>query len=184
MSDPIKFASVLRPRSVAIILAGAVGFAVAALGGLAFAKTFTLKVAKNAKVVNFNTHAVSHETIVTTSSGAALYTLSGETPHHLKCTSSQCLSFWPPLKANSAKSLSKATGINGKLGVIHRKGFTQVTLSGHPLYRFAPDKKNQGATGQDVMNFGGTWHVVTASSHKTSSSSTTTGSTTTSPGYY
>jgi predicted lipoprotein with Yx(FWY)xxD motif len=184
MSDPIKFARVLRPRSVAIVLAGAVGFAVAAFGGLAFAKTFTLNVAKNAKVVNFNTHAATHQTIVTTSSGAALYTLSGETPHHLKCTSSQCLSFWPPLKAKSAKSLSKATGIKGKLGVIHRKGFTQVTLGGHPLYRFAPDKQKRVATGQDVMNFGGTWHVVTASSHTTSSSSTTTGSTTTTPGYY
>lgn len=184
MSDPIKFARVLRPRSVAIILAGAIGFAVAALGGLAFAKTFTLNVAKNAKVVNFNTHAVSHETIVTTSSGAALYTLSGETTHHAKCTSSMCLSFWPPLKVKSAKGLSSATGIKGKLGVWHRKGFMQVTLSGHPLYRFAPDKQKRVATGQDVMNFGGTWHVVTASSHKTSSSSTTTGSSTTTPGYY
>ena len=107
MPDPIKFARVLRPRSVAIILAGAVGFAIAAFGGLAFAKTFTLNVAKNAKVVNFNTHAVSHQTIVTTSSGAALYTLSGETPHHLKCTSSQCLTFWPPLKAKSARASAR-----------------------------------------------------------------------------
>jgi predicted lipoprotein with Yx(FWY)xxD motif len=184
MPDSLNLGRVLRPRSIVIVLAGVAGFAIAAFGAIAVAKTFTLKVAKNAKVVNFNTHAVSNEAIVTASSGFALYTLSGETPHHLKCTSAQCLSFWPPLKAKSAKSLSKATGIKGKLGVIHRKGFTQVTLAGHPLYRFAPDKKNQGATGQDVMNFGGTWHVVTASSHKTSSSSTTTGSTTTSPGYY
>ena len=56
MSDPIKFARVLRPRSVAMaILAGAVGLAVAAVGGLAVAKTFTLNVATNVKVVNFNT---------------------------------------------------------------------------------------------------------------------------------
>jgi predicted lipoprotein with Yx(FWY)xxD motif len=184
MPHSLNHGRVLRPRSIVIVLAGMAGFAIAAFGAIAVAKTFTLKVAKNAKVVNFNTHAVSHETIVTTSRSAALYTLSGETPHHLKCTSSQCLSFWPPLKAKSAKSLSKATGIKGKLGVIHRKGFTRVTLAGHPLYRFAPDKSNRVATGQDVMNFGGTWHVVTASSHKTSSSSTTTGSTTTSPGYY
>lgn len=184
MPDSLNHGRVLRPRSIVIVIAGVAGFAIAAFGAIAVAKTFTLKVAKNAKVVNFNTHAVSHETIVTTSSGAPLYTLSGETAHHLKCTSSMCLSFWPPLKAKSAKGLSKATGIKGKLGVMHRSGFTQVTLAGHPLYRFAPDKQKRVATGQDVMNFGGTWHVVTASSHKTSSSSTTTGSTTTSPGYY
>jgi predicted lipoprotein with Yx(FWY)xxD motif len=184
MPDPINFRRVWRPRSFAILLAGVVGFGIAALGGLALAKSFTLQVAKNAKVVNFNTRAATHESIVTSSSGKAIYTLSGETAHHLKCTSSMCFSFWPPLKAKSAKSLNKAPGIKGKLGVIHRSGFSQATLNGHPLYHFAPDTQKRVATGQDVSSFGGTWHVVTASSHKTSSSSTTTGSTTTTPGYY
>ncbi len=180
----ISFARALgRPRSAVMLLAGVVGFAAAGLGGLALAKTFTLQVAKNAKVVNFNTHAASHKTIVVSSSGAALYTLSGETTHHAECTSSMCLGFWPPLKVKSAKSLTKATGIKGKLGVWHRDGFIQVTLAGHPLYRFAPDTQKRVATGEDVTSFGGTWHVVTASSHNRSSGSTTTGSTTTYPAY-
>jgi predicted lipoprotein with Yx(FWY)xxD motif len=184
MPDSINLGRVARPRSMVILFAGMAGFAVAAFGALALAKTFTLRVAQNAKVENFNTHAVSHATIVTTSSGSALYTLSGETTHHLKCTSSMCLSFWPPLKAKSAKGLSKAPGIKGRLGVVHRSGFMQVTLNGHPLYRFKPDNQKRVATGEDVASFGGTWRVVTASSHKTSSGSTTTGSTTTTPGYY
>ena len=60
---------------------------------------------------------------MTTSSGAALYTSAARRTHHLMCTSSECLTFWPPVTANPRKSLSKATGIKGKLGVIHRKGF-------------------------------------------------------------
>jgi predicted lipoprotein with Yx(FWY)xxD motif len=182
MPRPIRFVRVLaRPRSVALLLAGVLGFGTAALGGLALAKTFTLQVAKKAKVVNFLTHAVTHKNIVVSSRGAALYTLSGETTHHLKCTSSTCLGFWPPLKAKSAKGLSKASGIKGKLGVVHRKGFTQVTLAGHPLYMFSQDMQKRVATGEGISSFGGTWHVVAASSHNRSSGSPTIGSTSTMP---
>ncbi len=184
MPRPISLTRVLRrPRSILMLLAGVVGFAVAGLGGLALANTFTLQVAKNAKVVNSNTHAVSHKTIVVSSRGAALYTLSGETTHHAKCMPGMCFSFWPPLTVKSAKSLGKASGIKGKLGVWHRDGFIQVTLAGHPLYRFAPDTQKRVATGEDIHSFGGFWHVVTASSHNRSSGSTTTGSTTTGPVY-
>ena len=184
MPDSLNLGRVLRPRSIVIVLAGVAGFAIAAFGGHRGRQDVHAQRREERQGREFQHSAVSHETIVTTSSGAALYALSGETTHHLKCTNSRASSFWPPLKAKSAKSLSKATGIKGKLGIIHRNGFSQVTLAGHPLYRFALDKQKRVATGQDVMNFGGTWHVVTASSHKTSSSSTTTGSTTTSPGYY
>ena len=44
-----------------------------------------------------------------------------------------------------------------------RDGFTQAVLGGHPLYTFAPDTKKDDATGEGVVAFGGTWHVVTAS---------------------
>jgi predicted lipoprotein with Yx(FWY)xxD motif len=185
MPRPSSFPSPLaRPRSAGIVLAGAIGFAVAVLAGLAVAKTFTLELAKNAKVVNFNTHAVTHKNIAVNSRGFALYTLSGETTHHPECTKANgCFQFWPPLKVKSAKSLSKAAGIKGKLGTWHRNGFIQVTLAGHPLYTFSNDKQKRVATGEALATFGGTWHVVTASSHNRSAGSTTTGSTTTYPGY-
>jgi predicted lipoprotein with Yx(FWY)xxD motif len=174
-----------RPLSAVMVLAGVAGFAVAALAGLALAKTFTLKVAKNAPVENILLHhpIVKHEAIAVSSRGFAVYTLSGETTHKFKCTSAMCLSFWPPVKVASSKGLSAAPGIKGKLRVVHRKGFTQLTLGGHPLYHFMPDKKKGTAGGNGIFSFGGTWHVVAASSHNRSSGSTTTGSTTTYPGY-
>jgi predicted lipoprotein with Yx(FWY)xxD motif len=159
-------------------LIAAVGLLAGALTGMALAATShtTLKTAHNSSL---------GKTIVVDSRGRTVYELKPETAHHLLCTSKQCLQFWPPVTVHSAKTkLSKATGVKGKLGILHRKGFLQVTLGGVPLYRFAKDTAKGQANGNGIMGFGGTWHVVTASSHKTSSSSTTTGSTTTTPGYY
>jgi predicted lipoprotein with Yx(FWY)xxD motif len=185
-----------RSRRTALSLAIAiVGFAAALLVGMAVAKTFTLKVEKNAKVTNANTNVTKRETIATFH-GFAVYTLSGDSKHHPQCVkSNMCLTFWPPVTVASAKKLSKAPGISGKLGTWHRNGFTQVTLNGHPLYMFSQDKGNGAATGEGIQNFGGVWHVLKASAAKASgpggsgsttgtgtsgsgtSSSTTTGST-------
>jgi predicted lipoprotein with Yx(FWY)xxD motif len=101
------------------------------------------------------------ETVVVDSRGATLYTLSGETAHHLKCTSSMCFKFWPPYKVSANAKLTKARGVNGTVSKLHRRGFYQVMLNGHPLYRFLPDGGKKGsAMGEGVTAFGGTWHVV------------------------
>jgi predicted lipoprotein with Yx(FWY)xxD motif len=114
-----------------------------------------------------------------------VYTLSGDTTRHPKCTkASGCFSFWPPVTVSSAKSLTKAAGVKGKLGTFKRNGIIQVTLSGHPLYTFANDRKRAAATGEGVNGFGGIWHVVKESSGGQSTGSTptmTTPTTTTSP---
>lgn len=75
------------------------------------------------------------------------------------------------------RKLSKAAGIEGRLGTWRRDGFIQVTLAGHPLYTYYADTRHH-ATGEDVTHFGGTWHVVRASGATTTP---TTSSTTTSP---
>ncbi len=135
------------------------GFAAAALVGVALAKTVTLQVAKNARVTN-QSGTTKTQNIVVNARGFALYTLTGDSKSHPKCTkANHCFSFWPPLTVSSAKQLSKAPGIKGKLGVWHRNGFFQVTLAGHPVYRFAPDTQRHHATGEGVVSFGGTWHV-------------------------
>ena len=55
------------------------------------------------------------------------------------------------------------TGVTGKLGILRRDGIFQVTLAGHPLYRFAGDAGRRGvANGQGIRSFGGIWHVVVA----------------------
>jgi predicted lipoprotein with Yx(FWY)xxD motif len=152
-----------RARGLTLI-AGAVIAAMLAVAAVAIAKTFTLNVAKNATVTNAETMATTHENIAVNGRGFAVYWLSGDSKSHPKCTQANgCFRFWPPVTAASAKALSKATGISGKLTSWKRNGFTQAVLGGHPIYTFAPDTKKHDATGDHVVAFGGTWHVVTAS---------------------
>jgi predicted lipoprotein with Yx(FWY)xxD motif len=169
-----------------MLIVAVAGFGTAALAGIAIAKSFTLRIAKNASVTNTK-HTTVHENIVVDSHGRAVYTLSGDTTRHPKCTKANgCFTFWPPVKASSAKKLSKAPGIKGKLGVFHRNGMAQVTLGGHPLYEFSGDKHKASATGEGINGFGGIWHVSHTSGPKgpvstgqsPTSSSTPTGSTT------
>jgi predicted lipoprotein with Yx(FWY)xxD motif len=121
------------------------------------AATSTLQIANGASV-NGQT---SPENLLTNASGSAVYTLSGDSIHHAKCTAANgCFKVWRPVKVASARRLSKAPGINGKLGVWRRDGLLQVTLGGHPLYTFAGDSQRDAATGNGIHSFGGTWHVI------------------------
>jgi predicted lipoprotein with Yx(FWY)xxD motif len=183
----------MRRHSI-LVLAGLAGFAVALAAGIAGAKTFTLQLAKGAKVTN-QSGTTKTEKIAVTPRGFAVYWLSGDSAAHPKCTSSNgCVSFWPPVKEHSAGGLSKAPGIAGKLGTLRRNGFIQLTLNGHPLYTFAVDKHKHDATGEGVHGFGGTWHTVTegpaspgsggmTSSGTTTTTTTSTGTTTTTCAY-
>jgi predicted lipoprotein with Yx(FWY)xxD motif len=158
-----------------MLVAVIAGGGVAALTGIALAKTFTLNVAGNASVTD-TTGTTTHEAIAVNSKGVAVYRLSGESAHHPLCKSSNgCLKFWFPVTVPSAHSkLSAATGIKGKLGIWHR-GFFQVTLAGHPLYTFKLDhNKKAFATGEGIVSFGGTWHVNAARATATAPTTTTT----------
>jgi predicted lipoprotein with Yx(FWY)xxD motif len=180
----------VRLRRWSLILAAALaGFGTAALAGFAIAKTFTLEVGKHAKVSNIlnPSSATKVENIAVNSHGFAVYTLSGEKRHHIKCKqSNMCLSFWIPVTVKSSKSVSKDSQIKGRLGSFTRNGFRQVTLNGDPLYTFVQDKKKNMAVGEGIHTFGGFWHVVKAKSSSNGSSMTTTTTTTTTsglPGY-
>jgi predicted lipoprotein with Yx(FWY)xxD motif len=180
----------LRRIHVAVLVAAIAGFAGAALVGMAVARTLTLQVARGASVTN-QSGSTQTEDIVINSKGRAVYTLSGDTTKHPKCTkASGCFSFWPPVTVSSAKNLSKVADVKGKLGTFKRNGITQVTLGGHPLYTFANDHKKRDATGEGVNGFGGIWHVVKegrgnggSSSSSTPTSSTSTTTTSPYPGY-
>jgi predicted lipoprotein with Yx(FWY)xxD motif len=128
--------------------------AVLSFAGIAVAASATLGTGK-ATVLG------KSETVVVDSRGATLYMLSGEAAHHFKCTSSMCFMFWPPYKVSAHAKLTKARGVKGTLSKVHRHGFYQVMLNGHPLYRFLPDGGKKGsAKGEGVVAFGGTWHVI------------------------
>ena len=159
MNRFLKPRRALSPKAAVAIVAALTAFAMAALVGVALAKTLTLQVAKNAKVTN-QTGTTKTESIVATSRGFAAYDLTGDSKSHPECTKANgCFSFWHPITVASAKKLSKASGIKGKLGTWHRNGFVQVTLGGHPLYTFFLDTKKRVATGEGIKSFGGTWHV-------------------------
>jgi predicted lipoprotein with Yx(FWY)xxD motif len=164
------------------------GSLLVALVAVAVAKSFVLQIAKTAKVTN-QSGSTARENIVVTPRGHAVYTLSGDSKRHPKCTkSNQCFSFWPPVTVSSSKKMSKPAGIKGKLGVWRRNGLRQLTLAGHPLYRFATDTSRDHATGEGIKTFGGTWHVIETKGSATRSmpapptttTTTTTSSTTTS----
>ena len=106
--------------------------AVAGLATLAIAKT-TKKAKPHVKTAH---NASLGATILVDSHGMTLYELKPETSKHLLCASSLCIHFWPPAKVGKTKKLAKGTGVNGSLGRLHRKGFYQLTLDGHPLYHF------------------------------------------------
>ena len=90
------------------------------------------------------------------------------------------MKFWFPVTIFSAKKLTAAPGVKGKLGVWHRNGFFQATLRGRPLYTFIGDSKKAVATGEGIKSFGGTWHVIkTSATTKATSTTNSTPSTTT-----
>ena len=176
----LKRSHVARPRSAAILLAALGGFATAALVGVALAKTFTLHAATNSKVTN-QMGMTTTENIVVNARGFAVYELTGDSKRHPECTkASGCFRFWPPVTVSSPTRLSKGPGVTGRLGVWRRNGFFQVTLGGHPVYRFAGDTQRRVATGEGIRSFGGTWHVSKAagSATGTTTTSTATGTTT------
>jgi predicted lipoprotein with Yx(FWY)xxD motif len=142
--------------------AAAVGVAAAVLVAGAGAATFTLNVAKNAKVTN-QQMVTTHEAIAVGLRKRAVYTLSGDSKKHPKCTAkNHCFTTWPPVTVAPGKRATKAPGITGKLSLWHRNGFFQVLLNGHPLYFYALDTMAADATGEGIVTFGGTWHVVKA----------------------
>jgi predicted lipoprotein with Yx(FWY)xxD motif len=106
------------------------------------------------------------EEIVVDAQGRTLYALSPETTHHLLCKSSECLKFWPPLTVRSSKTkLLAGHGVHGHLAILRRSnGVLQVTLGGLPLYRYSGDQAKGDANGQSIHSFGGTGHVLSATS--------------------
>ena len=164
-----------------MVVAGIAGVAIAALAGIAVAKSFTLGVSKNAKVTSAVTGVTKHEDIVSLR-GVSVYTLSGDSKSHQECTNANgCFGVWPPATVPSKNTkLTKAPGVKGTVGIWHEGSRFRLTLDNHPLYNFAGDLPKKGvANGEGITHFGGTWHVVKASSTSKGTKTTTTGTTTT-----
>lgn len=158
-----------RPSGLSVgIVAMTLAFAMSLVGvALAAGSSVTVGSASSSKL---------GEQVVVDPQGRTLYALSPETAHRLLCKSSECLKFWPPLTVHSSKTKLKAgPGVHGHLAILQRSnGVLQVTLGGLPLYRFSGDHGKGEANGQSIKSFGGTWHVISATSNTTSTAPTTT----------
>jgi predicted lipoprotein with Yx(FWY)xxD motif len=95
--------------------------------------------------------------VVVDAAGRTLYTYDPDNPGSgtSNCTG-DCAAAWPPEIVSGQPSPSAA--VKGTLGVIIRAdGSRQLTLDGHPLYRYAGDAGAGATTGDGI---GGIWHVV------------------------
>jgi predicted lipoprotein with Yx(FWY)xxD motif len=148
----------------------AVGAAAAAIGGVgmsAVASSADAGTAHKASAAALNVASVNvsghgkHQLLVT-SSGRAVYLLTGDSATHALCASSGCLTNWPAV-TSSAKKPTLGSGIKGKLAVWNHGKIHQLTLNGHPLYTFAADASANSAKGQGIKASGHTWELLTAS---------------------
>lgn len=147
-----------RPRRRATILKMGVAAAT-----LAFAASFVaLALASSSVSVDSKSNSTLAQHILVTSEGRSLYVLSGESSHHLLCTSAECFKFWPPLTVSSSSTkLKDGPGVTGKLSLLHRSnGKWQVMVNGQPVYLFSLDKSPGEVKGQGIKSFGGVWHVL------------------------
>ncbi|MBV8950852.1 MAG: hypothetical protein JOZ99_08255 [Actinobacteria bacterium] len=117
-------------------------------------------------------------TILVDTNGATLYTLTNNGAA-VPCTSSACVSAWPPLLLPAGVTTATGTGVTG-LGTAPVPEGTIVTETGLPLYRFSGDSGAGQANGDGIANFGGVWHVVKVAGTSAASSSAG-GSTATTP---
>jgi predicted lipoprotein with Yx(FWY)xxD motif len=128
-----------------------VSVSVLALAATAFAARGTTRVVTTAH------NAKLGKTILVTTRGLTLYSLSVERHGRFVCKTAACTALWKPL--HIAKGMSPG-GIKG-LGTIRRPDHSiQVTYRGAPLYRFYLDRKRGDAFGNGFHDVG-TWRAVT-----------------------
>jgi predicted lipoprotein with Yx(FWY)xxD motif len=145
---PLSTASSPRPYPIRIALLAMVALALAVAGNAAAAQP-TKRVAKKAE------NAALGRTVLTTTGGKTLYSLSVEKHGKFICTGA-CLSTWKPLTVPAG---TKPTG-PVKLGTIKRpEGKTQVVYKGLPLYSFIGDRRAGEANGEGLKDVG-TWHAA------------------------
>jgi predicted lipoprotein with Yx(FWY)xxD motif len=100
--------------------------------------------------------------ILVDSRGHTLYLFKRDSGKKSACFGA-CATFWPPLRANGKPTVGGGARASLVGTTARSDGARQVTYNGHPLYRFAQDKKPGDTNGEGVNAFGGRWFVVSAS---------------------
>jgi predicted lipoprotein with Yx(FWY)xxD motif len=94
--------------------------------------------------------------LVAAGDAQTLYTFRDDTTTSSACTPQWCVQDWPPLLV--AQPPATIAGIASHLGAIRQPdGTLQLTLAGHPLYRFAGDQHPGDLRGQGI---GTDWYPI------------------------
>lgn len=142
----------MRTTSIAIVLALAI-----ALAGVSAATAATRS--SGARVGTAHTKLGR---VAADSHGRTLYLFAKDRRGHSAC-SGLCATYWPPLLTHGKPMALKGVK-RSALGTIKRSdGRKQVTLAGHPLYRFFGDSKRGQTNGEGLKDFGAEWDAVSPS---------------------
>ena len=100
--------------------------------------------------------ATSAGDVLADSNGQTVYAYNDDTATSSACTASWCVQDWPPLLIASAPS--SISGVHAPVGLLRRPdGTSQLTLAGHPLYRFSGDQRPGDVRG---LGIGSDWFPV------------------------
>jgi predicted lipoprotein with Yx(FWY)xxD motif len=94
--------------------------------------------------------------------GRALYLFTRERSRTPRCYGA-CAEAWPPFISKRGVSAGKGATRSFVGTVRRRTGARQVTYRGHPLYYYVGDRRPGQILCQNVVEFGGTWLVVSPS---------------------
>jgi predicted lipoprotein with Yx(FWY)xxD motif len=103
-------------------------------------------------------------TVLTNSSGFALYLLTADSPTRSNCTTFPCTTIWSPVWA-AGGGIAGSGVQQSLLGTLRLPdGIEQVTYAGHPLYTYIGDLQPAQTSGEGIKSFGGIWWVLSATS--------------------
>ena len=103
--------------------------------------------------------------IIVDARGRTLYLFEKDTRRHSACRGA-CAAYWPPLLTHGTPTAGAGVR-RSLLGVIRRtNGTKQVTYAGHPLYRFALDRKPGQTNGEGRQDFGAGWDALSPEGKK------------------
>jgi predicted lipoprotein with Yx(FWY)xxD motif len=147
----------------ALTLAVVLGAAIALTAGCSTASSSSqpglVSASMGGNPVTFlNARVTAAGTVLTDGNGYTLYWFSQDSASSSACDAT-CVPQWPPV--TGAPKAAGGTTLAERLGTITRAdGVVQATYNGHPLYTFAGDFDPGDVSGDGVVQFGGTWHVM------------------------
>ena len=91
----------------------------------------------------------------------SLYLFKADSTNVTTCLD-ECADAWPPFTAQGEVQTGNTEVQRGLIGTTTRRnGSMQVTYNGWPLYYYALDNQPGDTKGQDIMDFGAEWYLVT-----------------------